>query len=166
MAASFACEPAIVVVRPPSRIEIGDSGDAVTPEDGHDMVPLASDAPHGSSPWRSRRPDQARSASRSFVHRPDLGLAPEQISLPESIDFPSANGRTAHALYYPPTNPDHVGPDGEKPPLLVDIHGGPTSAARSQFQLGVQFWTSRGFAVVDVNYGGSTGYGREPTGTC
>ena len=91
----------------------------------------------------------------------DLGLAPEQISLPESISFPSAGGRTAHALYYPPTNPDHVGPDGEKPPLLVDIHGGPTSAARSQFQLGVQFWTSRGFAVVDVNYGGSTGYGRE-----
>ncbi len=91
----------------------------------------------------------------------DLGLSPEQISLPESIDFPSADGRTAHALYYPPTNPDHVGPDGERPPLLVDIHGGPTSAARSQFQLGVQFWTSRGFAVVDVNYGGSTGYGRE-----
>ncbi len=90
----------------------------------------------------------------------DLGLRPDQISLPESISFPSAGGRTAHALYYPPTNPDHVGPAGEKPPLLVDIHGGPTAAARSQFQLGVQFWTSRGFAVVDVNYGGSTGYGR------
>jgi len=90
----------------------------------------------------------------------DLGLSAEQISLPESIDFPSANGRMAHGLYYPPTNPDHVGPDGEKPPLLVDIHGGPTSAARSQFMLSVQFWTSRGFAVVDVNYGGSTGYGR------
>lgn len=90
----------------------------------------------------------------------DLGLRAEQVSVPESISFPSAGGRTAHALYYPPTNPDHVGPDGDKPPLLVDIHGGPTAAARSQFQLGVQFWTSRGFAVVDVNYGGSTGYGR------
>ena len=90
----------------------------------------------------------------------DLGLRGEQISQPESIEFPSAGGRTAYALYYPPTNPDLAAPDGEKPPLLVDIHGGPTSAARSQFQLGVQFWTSRGFAVVDVNYGGSTGYGR------
>jgi dipeptidyl aminopeptidase/acylaminoacyl peptidase len=96
------------------------------------------------------------------VRRPprDLGLDEAQISLPEPISFPSAGGRTAHALYYPPTNPDHVGLDGEKPPLLVDIHGGPTGAARSQFQLGVQFWTSRGFGVVDVNYGGSTGYGR------
>ena len=75
-------------------------------------------------------------------------------------DLASGGGRTAHALYFPPTNPDHAGPEGEKPPLLVDIHGGPTGAARSQFQLGVQFWTSRGFAVVDVNYGGSTGYGR------
>jgi dienelactone hydrolase len=90
----------------------------------------------------------------------DLGLSEAQISLPESIEFPSANGRTAYGLYYPPTNPDHAGPDGEKPPLLVDIHGGPTGAARSQFQLGIQFWTSRGFGVVDVNYGGSTGYGR------
>jgi len=90
----------------------------------------------------------------------DLGLAAGRISRPESISFPSAGGRIAHALYYAPTSPDHVGPDGERPPLLVDIHGGPTSAARSQFQLGVQFWTSRGFAVVDVNYGGSTGYGR------
>jgi dipeptidyl aminopeptidase/acylaminoacyl peptidase len=90
----------------------------------------------------------------------DLGLDAEQISLPESIRFPSAGGRTAYGLYYPPTNPGHEAPEGEKPPLLVDIHGGPTSAARSQFQLGVQFWTSRGFAVVDVNYGGSTGYGR------
>ena len=93
------------------------------------------------------------------------GLTEAQVSLPESIEFPSADGRTAHALYYPPTNPGHVGPDGEKPPLLVDIHGGPTGAARSQFQLGIQFWTSRGFAVVDVNYGGSTGYGRD-TASC
>jgi dipeptidyl aminopeptidase/acylaminoacyl peptidase len=90
----------------------------------------------------------------------DLGLRQDQISRPESIEFPSAGGRTAYALYYPPTNPDHVGPDGEKPPLLVDIHGGPTGAARSMFQLKVQFWTSRGFAVVDVNYGGSFGFGR------
>lgn len=97
----------------------------------------------------------------SVIRAPrDLGLRPEQISRPESIDFPSTGGRRAHALYYPPTSPGHAAPAGERPPLLVDIHGGPTAAARSQFQLGVQFWTSRGFAVVDVNYGGSTGYGR------
>jgi dipeptidyl aminopeptidase/acylaminoacyl peptidase len=90
----------------------------------------------------------------------DLGLVPEAIAEPEAIDFRSAGGRTAHALYYPPTNPQHEGPDGERPPLLVEIHGGPTAAARSRLQLGVQFWTSRGFAVVDVNYGGSIGYGR------
>lgn len=90
----------------------------------------------------------------------DLGLAPGQISVPEAIDFPSAGGRTSHALYYAPTNADHEGPRGERPPLLVQIHGGPTAAARPILQLDVQFWTSRGFAVVDVNYGGSIGYGR------
>jgi dipeptidyl aminopeptidase/acylaminoacyl peptidase len=90
----------------------------------------------------------------------DLGLDPAWFSLPESISFPSSNGRTAHALFYPPQNPDASLPDGELPPLLVMIHGGPTSAARPMLQLSVQYWTSRGFAVVDVNYGGSTGYGR------
>jgi dipeptidyl aminopeptidase/acylaminoacyl peptidase len=90
----------------------------------------------------------------------DLGLDPGYLSLPESIDFPSAGGRTSHALLYPPANPRFEGPHGEAPPLLVVIHGGPTSAARPMLSVGVQYWTSRGFAVADVNYGGSTGYGR------
>jgi dipeptidyl aminopeptidase/acylaminoacyl peptidase len=90
----------------------------------------------------------------------DLGLDAAWFSSPEPISFPTSGGRTAHALYYPPTNPDVVPPAGEKPPLLVLIHGGPTSAARAMLQVGTQYWTSRGFAVVDVNYGGSTGYGR------
>ncbi|MGY6499330.1 MAG: prolyl oligopeptidase family serine peptidase [Acidimicrobiales bacterium] len=90
----------------------------------------------------------------------DLGLAPEWFSEPRSVSFPSSGGRTAHALFYPPANPDHSAPPGELPPLLVQIHGGPTSAARPQLALAKQFWTSRGIAVVDVNYGGSTGYGR------
>lgn len=90
----------------------------------------------------------------------DLGLPSAAISVPRSISFPTTGGRTAHGLYYPPTNPDHTAPNGELPPLLVTIHGGPTSAARPQLNLGTQFWTSRGIAVVDVNYGGSTGYGR------
>ncbi len=78
----------------------------------------------------------------------------------EPISFPSAGGRTAHALYYPPTNPDFAASTGEKPPLIVQAHGGPTGAASGAFSLSNQFWTSRGFALVDVDYGGSSGYGR------
>jgi dipeptidyl aminopeptidase/acylaminoacyl peptidase len=85
----------------------------------------------------------------------------DYISIPEAIEFPTADGKTAHAFFYPPKNPDFVGPPGEAPPLLVLIHGGPTSATAAQFRLTTQFWTSRGFGVCDVNYGGSTGYGRE-----
>jgi dipeptidyl aminopeptidase/acylaminoacyl peptidase len=90
----------------------------------------------------------------------DLGLDPAWFAPPEAIDFPTAGDQVAHALYYPPTNPECVGPADERPPLLVFIHGGPTSAARPMVQLSRQYWTSRGFAVVDVNYRGSTGYGR------
>jgi dipeptidyl aminopeptidase/acylaminoacyl peptidase len=83
------------------------------------------------------------------------------LSTPQDIEFPTENGLTAHAIYYPPTNADYHASDDERPPLLVKSHGGPTSAASSDFNLTIQYWTSRGFAVVDVNYGGSTGYGRE-----
>lgn len=83
------------------------------------------------------------------------------ISKPEPIEFPTTGDRTAFALYYPPTNPAFVAPDGEKPPLLVLVHGGPTSNATTSLDLGKQLLTSRGIAVVDVDYGGSTGYGRE-----
>ena len=82
------------------------------------------------------------------------------FSVPEAIDFPTEGGLRAHALFYPPVNPDAEGPDGERPPLIVTAHGGPTSDTTPAFDLGLQYWTSRGFAVVDVNYGGSTGYGR------
>ena len=90
----------------------------------------------------------------------DLGIDPSWIAVPRHVTFPSAGGRTAHALFYPPTNPEVTGPRGELPPLVVTIHGGPTSAARHRLDLAKQFWTSRGLAVVDVNHGGSTGYGR------
>ena len=83
------------------------------------------------------------------------------LSAPQAIEFPTEGGLTAHALYYPPRSPDFEAPRGELPPLLVQVHGGPTSSASSVLNYGIQFWTSRGFAVVDVNYGGSTGYGRE-----
>jgi dipeptidyl aminopeptidase/acylaminoacyl peptidase len=83
------------------------------------------------------------------------------LSQPEAVEFPTEGGRTAHALYYPPRNPEWRGPEDERPPLLVETHGGPTAAATTLLRLPIQYWTSRGIAVLDVNYGGSTGYGRE-----
>ena len=91
----------------------------------------------------------------------DETLDPRFISVAQPIEFPTSGGLMAHALYYPPTNPDFDGPEGELPPLVVMSHGGPTSAASSALNLDRQFFTSRGIAVVDVDYGGSTGYGRE-----
>ena len=90
----------------------------------------------------------------------DRELDPRFLTVPEPIEFPTAGGRTAHALYYPPANPDAKGPEGERPPLVVASHGGPTAGVSSGLHLGYQFFTSRGIAVVDVDYGGSTGYGR------
>jgi dipeptidyl aminopeptidase/acylaminoacyl peptidase len=80
--------------------------------------------------------------------------------MPQPIQFPSRDGQTAHALYYPPTNPEVTGPAAGRPPLLVQAHPGPTADAKGRLNLRIQFFTSRGFAVVDVNYAGSTGYGR------
>ena len=88
-------------------------------------------------------------------------IDPAYISRPEAIVFPTEGGLTAHANYYAPANPDFRAPEGELPPLLVIVHGGPTSSHEAKLDLDVQYWTSRGIAVVDVNYGGSTGYGRE-----
>ena len=85
---------------------------------------------------------------------------PRHLSTGRPIDFSSAAGRRAYAFFYAPKNDDAQAPEASRPPLLVKSHGGPTSAAEHVYDPGVQFWTSRGFAVVDVNYGGSTGYGR------
>ena len=82
------------------------------------------------------------------------------ISEPLPIEFPTEDGLTAHGFYYPPKNSDWAAPNLERPLLLVNSHGGPTSAAIAVFMPGIQYWTSRGIAVLDVNYGGSTGYGR------
>ena len=83
------------------------------------------------------------------------------VSVAESIEFPTAGGLTAHAFYYPPTNPNFSGPaGGEKPPLVVKVHGGPTSHSKAELAMGIQYWTSRGFALLDVNHGGSSGFGR------
>ncbi|HEX7029744.1 MAG TPA: prolyl oligopeptidase family serine peptidase, partial [Gammaproteobacteria bacterium] len=80
---------------------------------------------------------------------------------PEPIAFMTGNDDTAYGLYYAPANPDFCGEPGTAPPLLVKVHGGPTAATSSALDLKIRFWTSRGFAVLDVNYRGSTGYGRD-----
>ncbi|MEM9518005.1 MAG: prolyl oligopeptidase family serine peptidase [Actinomycetota bacterium] len=108
----------------------------------------------------------AQRVTREVVHAGrDLPVDIGYLIEPESITFATTPGPTgdeavAHGLYYPPTNPEHIGPDTAAPPLLVLAHGGPTGQARRQLQLGILYWTSRGIAVVDVDYRGSTGYGR------
>jgi len=86
---------------------------------------------------------------------------PGYLSVPEAIVFPTDDCLSAHALYYAPANPDAAAPADERAPLIVMSHGGPTSHCTPMLDLGIQFFTSRGFGVVDVNYGGSTGYGRD-----
>ncbi len=86
-------------------------------------------------------------------------LEPGDVSVPETFTFDSDDGRRAHAFFFPPANSAVAAPPSDPPPLMVLSHGGPTGSARSSLDLGIQYWTSRGIAVVDVNYGGSTGYG-------
>jgi dipeptidyl aminopeptidase/acylaminoacyl peptidase len=90
----------------------------------------------------------------------ELNVDARYLSVPEALTFPTENGLIAHAWYYPPQNPDYQAPETDLPPLLVKSHGGPTAAAGNSLSLKIQYWTSRGFAYLDVNYGGSTGYGR------
>ncbi len=89
-----------------------------------------------------------------------LTVDPGYLSIPQLLDFPTEEGQRAYAFFYPPQNRDFVGPPDERPPLLVISHGGPTSATSTVFNPMIQYWTSRGIAVLDVNYRGSTGYGR------
>ena len=89
----------------------------------------------------------------------EVAIDEEYLSRPQAIDFPTEHGLTAHAFFYPPKNRDYAAPPGDKPPLLVTSHGGPTGATSTTLDLRVQYWTSRGIAVLDVNYGGSSGYG-------
>jgi dipeptidyl aminopeptidase/acylaminoacyl peptidase len=107
------------------------------------------------------RLDTSSGARETLRRSLDQDIEARYISPPRSIAFPTENGTaTAYALYYPPANADFLGPPGERPPLIVESHGGPTAMTQAQLSLDIQFWTSRGFGVVDVNYGGSSGYGR------
>jgi len=90
----------------------------------------------------------------------DLEIEAAYLSKPRAVEFPTEDGLTAHAFFYPPKNPEFRAPEGELYPLLVESHGGPTAAAATALSMSIQYWTSRGIAVLDVNYGGSTGFGR------
>jgi dipeptidyl aminopeptidase/acylaminoacyl peptidase len=103
----------------------------------------------------------AVSPIKPLVSSGSLEMFKNYFSTPQPIEFPTSDGEIAHAFYYRPYNPDWQAPSSEKPPLLVKSHGGPTAATESSLDFSVQFWTSRGFGVLDVNYRGSTGYGRK-----
>jgi dipeptidyl aminopeptidase/acylaminoacyl peptidase len=94
---------------------------------------------------------------RNAAQPPDAAYLP----VPQEVDFEGPYGQVVHALLYPPTNPDVTGPDGARPPYVVWVHGGPTGRASVVLDLGKAYFTSRGIGVIDVNYGGSTGYGRQ-----
>jgi dipeptidyl aminopeptidase/acylaminoacyl peptidase len=106
------------------------------------------------------RLDLASHKTEILAHNAKPHIDPRYFSVPEFISYPSAKGRTAHGFFYPPANKDYQAPKGTLPPLIVMIHGGPTACTDDTFDLEMQYWTSRGFAVLDVDYGGSTGYGR------
>jgi len=111
-------------------------------------------------PYSVVRYDLAAGTSTVLRCSKTVTLDSGYISQPEPLTYPTSGGAEAHAFFYPPTNRDHLAPPSERPPLLVMSHGGPTSVASIALELKVQFWTSRGFAVLDVNYRGSSGYGR------
>jgi len=90
----------------------------------------------------------------------ELPFAATYLATPQPIAFPTEHGLTAYGFFYAPHNPDYMAPPDERPPLLVMVHGGPTSSTSTALDLDIQYWTGRGIAVLDVNYGGSTGYGR------
>jgi dipeptidyl aminopeptidase/acylaminoacyl peptidase len=126
-------------------------------------------ATYGQAVMRAGSPTEAASIvkldleTRSFEvlrRSSNLEIDAAYLSSPRAVEFPTEAGLTAYGFFYPPKNRDYSGPEGERPPLLVESHGGPTSAATTAMSLGIQYWTSRGIAVLDVNYGGSTGFGR------
>ena len=123
-------------------------------------VVLVGSSPTAEPAVRRLDPVEAGGQVATLSHQRELGLGPEWISLPQHVEFPGGDGRPTYAHFYPPANPTAVPLEGELPPLIVMLHGGPTSNAVTTLSLARQFWTTRGFAVVDVDYGGSTGYGR------
>jgi dipeptidyl aminopeptidase/acylaminoacyl peptidase len=112
--------------------------------------------PDGPAELATLAPDGTWTTVRTSTRQaPD----PANVSVARDVTWPGEGG-VVHGWYHPPVNADFVAPEGEAPPLITLSHGGPTSQARAVYSLSTQFWTTRGYAVLDVNYGGSTGYGR------
>ena len=114
----------------------------------------------GASPYHGAQLFQCSAHHFSSITQSPSPISTDYIAQPQAITFPTSDGETAHGFFYPPTNPQVSPKPSTPPPLIVMAHGGPTSAAETSLNLKIQFWTSRGFAVLDVNYRGSTGYGR------
>lgn len=140
------------------RWDVGCTSIGYLTTDGHEQVTLIGGRPDRAPELSIARAGERPSSVRSTL---DLELDPGYLSRPAHFDFDTPGEGKAHAFFYPPAHPDFEPSRGEKPPLIVTSHGGPTAAASSVLNLGIQYWTSRGLAVVDVNYRGSTGYGRD-----
>jgi len=130
--------------------------DAVQAMPGHAVLLAASPT----APSSVVRIDLSSGKTEVVRRSAEVEIDAGYLASPEDIEFPTENGLIAHAFYYPPKNKDFAAAGDEKPPLLIFSHGGPTGSTSSGFSLSIQYWTSRGFAIADVNYGGSTGYGR------
>jgi dipeptidyl aminopeptidase/acylaminoacyl peptidase len=118
-------------------------------------------AGRGEAPGAIVEMDLATDRARIMMVAGDSVVDADDLSHAQAISFSTDNGQTAFAYYYPPVNSNFTAPAGELPPLLVLMHGGPTGATSASFGIAKQYWTSRGIAIVDVNYRGSTGYGRD-----
>jgi dipeptidyl aminopeptidase/acylaminoacyl peptidase len=118
------------------------------------------EAGSATEPYALLKLDLATGATEVLRRAFEPIINPGYFSIPQAIEFPTEKGLTAYGFYYPPANRDFAAPAGSLPPLMVMSHGGPTGATSTGLRYGIQYWTSRGFAVLDVNYGGSTGYGR------
>jgi dipeptidyl aminopeptidase/acylaminoacyl peptidase len=141
-------------------MRIGLGRDAISPTiavTGHSVWVIAGS---GTRPMAVMSFDTSTGVPREIRVSSSFDLDRAYVSRPQPIEFRTSGGATAHAFWYPPTNPDFAAPDDERPPLLVMSHGGPTSQALGVVDPAIQFWTTRGFGVVDVNYRGSSGYGR------
>ncbi|NHO32116.1 S9 family peptidase [Acetobacter fallax] len=151
-ASGFTARP--VALGQPDQCPVPTGGNANSAEDIYAWLDEPADGP---ASVVVGRPGKAPHVLKSATILP---FGPRDIALPQTVRFPLSDGDEGHAFFYAPTNALYTMPEGERPPMIVMAHGGPTGRADESFSFKVQWWTSRGFAVLDVNYSGSTGFGR------